>query len=251
MAAISGSVGKGGANRPNDVRTIQTLLNRNIAKLIPLLPVTVSGACDPQTILMIEEFQRRVLQTQTPDGRVDPGGRTLKALDGGGGATPSTPAGEPILEGNTLPAPAAKVLKEILKAAGLSRARVTSVSRTPAEQARVMYENCVSKGVQFNKNMYAAAGGKVVDVYAANKDKPRDTVIALMLARILEIGPAKVSRHISDTHYTFDVAPSSIPSDKQAAFLAAIKAHKAVSNVIPPPTDPAFHIEIPKNSPNL
>jgi len=250
MAAITGTVGRGGANRPNDVKTIQTLLNQNIAKLVPFLPVTVSGTCDPQTILMIEEFQRRVLQTQTPDGRVDPGGRTLKALGGGGGPTPST-SGEPILEGNTLPAPAAKVLKEILKAAGLSRAKVTSVSRTPAEQARVMYENCVSKGVQFNKNMYAAAGDKVVDVYAANKDKPRDTVIALMLAKILEVGPTKVSKHISDTHYTFDVAPSSIPSDKQAAFLTAIKAHKAVSNVIPPPTDPAFHIEIPKNSPNL
>jgi hypothetical protein len=250
MAAINATVGRGGANRPDDVKTIQTLLNQNIAKLVPLMPVTVSGTCDPQTILMIEEFQRRVLLTSTPDGRVDPGGRTLKALSGAGTA-PSTPDGEPTLEGNTLPAPAAKVLKEILKAAGLSRARVTSVSRTPAEQARVMYENCVSKGVQFNKNMYAAAGDKVVDVYAANKDKPRDTVIALMLAKILEVGPSKVSKHISDTHYTFDVAPSSIPSDKQAAFLSAIKAHKAVSNVIPPPTDPAFHIEIPKNSPNL
>ncbi|MEX2264963.1 MAG: hypothetical protein WD696_23615 [Bryobacteraceae bacterium] len=127
----------------------------------------------------------------------------------------------------------------------------TSVSRTPADQARVMYENCVSKGVQFNKNMYAAAGDKVVDVYAGNKDKPRATVIQLMLAKILEIGPAKVSKHISDTHYTFDVAPSSIPTAKHAAFLSAVKAHKAVSKVIPPPTDPAFHIELPKNSPHL
>lgn len=245
MATISKSVGRGGVNIPTDVRTVQTLLNENIARLIPFLPVAVSGVCDAQTILMIEEFQRRVLHAHAPDGRVDPGGRTLTALSGA--AAPSTPA-EPVLEGNALPAPAAAVLKEILKAAGLSRARVTSVSRTPAEQARVMYENCVSKGVAFNKNMYAAAGDKVIDVYAANKDKPKDTVIALMLAKILEIGPEKVSRHISGTHYTFDVAPSSIPSAKHAAFLAAIKAHKAVSKVIPPPTDPAFHIEIPKTS---
>ena len=161
------------------------------------------------------------------------------------------PAITPTLDGNTLPEPAAKVLREILQAAGLSRATVTSVSRTPAEQARVMYENCVSKGVQFNKNMYAAAGDEVVDVYAANKDKPRDTVIQFMLAKILSIGPDKVSKHISDTHYTFDVAPSSIPPAKHAAFVAAIKAHRAVSKVIPPPIDPAFHIEIPKTSVNV
>jgi hypothetical protein len=248
MPTINGSVGKGGANRPDDVSTVQALLNLNIAKLVPLLPVTVSGLCDAQTILMIEEFQRRVMNLPNPDGRVDPGGRTMTAL---GGAAGSTSAAEPTLQGNALPDPAAKVLREILKAAGLSRATVTSVGRTPAEQARVMYENCVSKGVKFNKDLYAAAGDKVVDVYADNKDKPREKIIQLMLAKILEVGPAKVSKHISDTHYVFDVAPSSIPKAKQPAFLKAINAHKAVSKVIPPPTDPAYHIEIPKNSPNL
>jgi hypothetical protein len=248
MPGISGSVGKGGVNRLDDVKTVQTLLNQKIAELMPLMPVIVTGNCDGQTILMIEEFQRRVLHLPKPDGRVDPNGRTIAALNGEAGSAPGT---EPTLDGNALPGPAANVLKEILKAAGLPRATVTSISRTPADQARVMYENCVSKGVQFNKNMYAAAGDKVVDVYAANKDKPRATVIQLMLAKILEIGPSNVSKHISDTHYTFDVAPSSIPASKHAAFLAAVRAHKAVSKVIPPPTDPAFHIEIPRNSPHL
>jgi hypothetical protein len=209
------------------------------------MPVPVSGVCDPQTVLLIEEFQKRVVKAASPDGRVDPGGRTLRALDA------AAPAGEPALDGNTLPAPAAKVLKEILKAAGVARATVTSVSRTPADQARVMYDNCVSRGVEFNKRMYAAAGDKVVDVFAANKSKPRDTVIALMLKKILEVGPEKVSKHISDTHYTFDVAPNSMPANQQAAFLAAVRGHKAVSHVIPPPVDPAYHIEIPKNSPHL
>ena len=72
-----------------------------------------------------------------------------------------------------------------------------------------------------------------------------------MLAKILAVGPEKVSKHISDTHYTFDVAPSSIPAAKHADFLAAVKAHKAVSKVILPPIDPAFHIEIAKDSPHL
>jgi len=248
MPTISGSVGKGGANRDDDVRAVQGLLNQNIGKLVPLMPVIVTGKCDTQTILMIEEFQRRVLQLAIPDGRVDPEGHTISALMDAAGSAAAT---EPMLDGNALPGPVVKVFKEILKAAGLSRATVTSVSRTPADQARVMYENCVSKGAGFNKKLYASAGDKVVDVYAANKDKPCAAVIQLMLDKILELGPGKISKHISDTHYTFDVAPGSIPAAKHEAFLAAVKAHKAVSKVIPPPTDPAFHIEIPKDSPHL
>ena len=72
-----------------------------------------------------------------------------------------------------------------------------------------------------------------------------------MRAKIVDLGPTTVSKHISDSHFTFDVAPSSIPVTKQADFLVAIKAHKAITKVIPPPVDPAFHIEIPKNSPHL
>jgi hypothetical protein len=64
-----------------------------------------------------------------------------------------------------------------------------------------------------------------------------------------EIGPAKVSKHISESHYVFDVAPSSITN--KPAFLKAAKAHKAVTNVLEPPADRAYHIEIRKNSPHL
>ncbi|MEX2264869.1 MAG: hypothetical protein WD696_23140, partial [Bryobacteraceae bacterium] len=126
MSTISGSVGKGGVNRLDDVKTVQTLLNQHIAKLVPLMPVIVTGKCDAQTILMIEQFQRRVLHLPKPDGRVDSGGRTIAALIG---AVGSAPGMEPRLEGNELPVPVAKILKEILKAAGLPRATVTSVVR--------------------------------------------------------------------------------------------------------------------------
>jgi hypothetical protein len=249
MPLIGASVGRSGLNRAEDVKVVQALLNQHIAELSPLLPVGVSGTCDAQTILMIEEFQRRVLSIEEPDGRVDPGGRTIAALNSGTGA--ATPSGEPVLDGVDLPGPAAKVLKAILRTAGLPRARVTSGSRTPAEQARVMYENCVANGVEFNLRLYGAAGDKVVGVFAANQAKPRDTVIQLMLDKIVELGPANVSKHISVDFFVFDVAPSSIPAAKQPAFLAAINAHPAVSKVIPPPADPAYHIEIPKNSPHL
>ena len=245
MATITASVGKGGLNRSSDVKTVQVLLNQNIGKLVPFLPLPTSGFCDSATILLIEEFQRRVMSLSSPDGRVDPNGSTLKALG------ESAPVGPITVTGLPLPTSALKVLKEVLKSAGISSAQVTSVSRTSADQARVMYDNCLSKGVAFNKNMYAAGGDKVVDVFDTNKAKPREKVIELMLAKINEVGPGKVSKHISDTHYTFDVAPSSISAAKHKAFLEALNAHKAVSKVFSPPTDPAFHIEIPKNSPNL
>ena len=74
-----------------------------------------------------------------------------------------------------------------------------------------MYENCVSKGAAYNEALYCTAGDRVVEVFAANHDQPRDAVIQLMTDKILEIGPEKISMHMSDTHYTFDVAPSSIP----------------------------------------
>ena len=77
----------------------------------------------------------------------------------------------------------------------------------------------------------------MVEVFAANQDQPRDRVIELMTEKILAIGPEKISMHMSDTHYTFDVAPSSIPREKHAAFVAAVVGNKAVSKLIQPPRD--------------
>lgn len=241
MAKIGASVGTGGVNRPDDVKTVQSLLNLNLAHLAPLPRLDVNGQCGPATVEAITEFQRNVMGAALPDGRVDPDGRTLVKLSE---AEVRTIA----LTGSPLPAPAAKVLTEILAAAGLVTAQVTSVTRTPADQARVMYDNCKALGVAHNKTLYGPAGDEVVQVYADNESKPRDAVIALMLAKINEVGPSRVSMHISDTHYVFDVAPSSIPVASRPKFVDAIHAHTAVSKLIAPPVDPAYHIEIPKSA---
>jgi hypothetical protein len=252
MSKITHSVGRAGVNRPQDVAQVREMLNRQIGALTPYAPLAPTGACDCPVMALIEEFQRRVMGVPAPDGRIDPNGRTLRALESmGAAAKPGSAPAPPNVSGLALPPAALKVLKEVLAAAGIQSARVTSVSRTPAEQARVMYENCASRGAAFNKKMYAAAGDKVVAVYEANTGKARHEVIALMLAKIREVGPDKVSKHISDSHYTFDVDPSSIPPAKHKAFLQALGSHPAVSNVIPPPVDPAFHIEIPKSAPTL
>jgi hypothetical protein len=80
MATISSSVGRNGVNRPADVRLVQELLNRHKQPTRQLLKI--DGVVGPRTIAEIEDFQRRVVRYARPDGRVDPGGRTLAALAG-------------------------------------------------------------------------------------------------------------------------------------------------------------------------
>lgn len=93
-AMIMGSVGRGGVNQSADARTVQTLLNNN--RSLPLQKLTVDGAVGPKTIAAIEEFQRRVVKMHLPDGRVDPGGKTLKALDSSSGVVPYIPPAAPV-----------------------------------------------------------------------------------------------------------------------------------------------------------
>jgi hypothetical protein len=81
MARINGSVGRRGANRRADVVTIKYLLNGNINSIRPIAPLMVNGTADARLIEAIEAFQQRVVKLQSPDGRVDPRGRTLVALN--------------------------------------------------------------------------------------------------------------------------------------------------------------------------
>ena len=97
--AIAASVGRGGINAKADVRQVQQLLNRWLAATNqPQLPV--DGGAGPRTIGAIEAYQARVLGADRPDGRVDPGGRTWRALAAGEGAVPP-------LSGGAVPSPAA------------------------------------------------------------------------------------------------------------------------------------------------
>jgi len=81
METISSSVGKKGVNKFKDVSTVQTLLNNCMHLMIPLKLLSVDGKIGSKTIDAITEFQHRVLKYKDPDGRVDPNGATLKALN--------------------------------------------------------------------------------------------------------------------------------------------------------------------------
>lgn len=77
---IMGGVGRGGRNfPPSDVMTVQYLLNCvPTHQGGPSPELAVDGAAGPKTIAAIEKFQRAL--GGFADGRVDPGGNTLRAL---------------------------------------------------------------------------------------------------------------------------------------------------------------------------
>ena len=75
---ISGSVGQGGRNRPQDVRIIYALFNAILS-----LPLEVSDQCSAELIRAIKDVQKTFMSR--PDGRIDVDGRTWRRL--------TTPAG--------------------------------------------------------------------------------------------------------------------------------------------------------------
>ena len=80
---LGGSVGRGGKNEAGDVSAVQSALG-----------LSADGKCGPQTVSAIEAFQKNLGQGR-PDGRVDPGGATERALtDGSKAATAPQPTGD-------------------------------------------------------------------------------------------------------------------------------------------------------------
>lgn len=75
---ISGSVGAGGRNKREDVSAVQQRLNALMHA--PRQPLTVDGLSGPKTTRMIRDFQKNAVGFRRGDGRVDPDGKTIRAL---------------------------------------------------------------------------------------------------------------------------------------------------------------------------
>ncbi len=87
---LSASVGRGGKNLDEDVQQVQSALNRRLgAKL------DVNGRCGQDTIEAIMDLQRALGQSR-PDGRVEPGRGTARALTGSGKLPPPPPPPKPM-----------------------------------------------------------------------------------------------------------------------------------------------------------
>lgn len=95
---------------------------------------------------------------------------------------------------------------------------ITSTARDLYNQARVMYDNIVGKGMKEQRNTYKPPGQRVLDAYesAKAKGKNKNGIIKEMEAKIKEVGPSKVSRHCGDPNFVnvFDVSQAlSNPQD--------------------------------------
>lgn len=135
---ISASVGFGGANRTADVRTIQELLNGvAAAKGGPLPPLDVDGACGPLTVEAIRRFQTARFGPPV-DARVDPGQRTLEALNGAStspsNGSSSSPGVPPPLLRPTLPTLPKAPTGATTNAQGL-RSRIVEIATAEATPA--------------------------------------------------------------------------------------------------------------------
>jgi murein endopeptidase len=82
MYRITGSVGQGGRNAYDDVLLVQKMLNKNMHLLSGVTAVQESGVIDQATLDAIAAFQRQIVHLFSPDGRIDPNGRTWKILTG-------------------------------------------------------------------------------------------------------------------------------------------------------------------------
>ncbi len=147
------------------------------------------------------------------------------------------------------------VVKQLLREAGEANALITSVQRSPEDQARVMFENLIhGKYIK-----YKAAGQSVVDVYNALTDGlTQEEIIAqstsiqsAMLEQIYSVGPTNVSHHCSDPTVlqVIDLAPSSFEGGSRPLFAVAAteaaRLHRIAKFLKPGASgEPAFHFEI-------
>lgn len=88
--SISASVGRGGKNKPDDVTAVQNALNAKVKA-----GLKVDGKCGPKTIGAIEGFQKTLGMTR-PDGRIDPGRGTARALASSGTLPPTPEPPKPV-----------------------------------------------------------------------------------------------------------------------------------------------------------
>ena len=95
---ITAAVGQGKANRPDDVRIIQRLLRARGYSSVP----EPNGVCDAATQAAITEFQQGFLRK--PDGVVDPGGTTWRALSAAPATSDPVPLATPVSKPVALPA---------------------------------------------------------------------------------------------------------------------------------------------------
>ncbi|MGJ8604462.1 MAG: peptidoglycan-binding domain-containing protein [Marivita sp.] len=263
MKVISGSVGQGGANRKADVLTVQMMINAHLHKITPTPRLVEDGLNGRNTIAAITAYQRRVLGVPIPDGRVDPNGRTLQALNGpANSAAPGGDTGFSYLGGDfgstSTPIKSTVVYKSdladwrrivhdysfaviemVMQNAGVKTGVITSTIRSLDIQIDTMYTYC-SKSWTNNQDvleqyeLYGSTGDEIIKVFEANRTKPEAECKRAMKARGEELAlqGRRISRHIcSPTEYAarniIDIGMGSTAAASPATYNAG-----AITNAI-------------------
>ncbi len=73
---LKSTVGRGGDNHPDDLKALGEYLHRNGAPFALIAQLITPLTNGP----LIERYQREVLGFRNPDGRIDPGGKTIGAI---------------------------------------------------------------------------------------------------------------------------------------------------------------------------
>lgn len=115
------------------------------------------------------------------------------------------------------------VLREAGEESENYRIVVTSTSRTPYDQARIMFENMDRNGVEEQKRTYRAPGREVIAVYEelSAKNKGKREIVYAMEQKIKFLGPENVSKHCGDKGNVADVSKSNLSGPQE--FLRAIR----------------------------
>ncbi|TDR73799.1 LysM peptidoglycan-binding domain-containing protein [Paludibacterium purpuratum] len=153
------------------------------------------------------------------------------------------------------------MIKTIMKTIGLDEAIITSGIRTTERQAKTMYDNIESYGVDSQLKLYAQPGREVVGCYAKLKKENTEKrqIISAMKEKIEELltNGHRVSKHcVTEDFYkklnVIDISHKRMRSSKRKAFEAEIKKlHTSgkISKFITPGMkggEPAYHLEIPQ-----
>ncbi|MDP9193006.1 MAG: dockerin type I repeat-containing protein [Acidobacteriota bacterium] len=149
------------------------------------------------------------------------------------------------------------VVKDGLRAAGASVGNITSTARTPADQARAMFNNLtnstntVAQNVASQRALYGAGGDTVIDTFVAQTagmDRAtmltnRATIQAAMVTTMNDIGPETVSRHVGDpaVRSVIDLGYSSFTGGNGPLFVSS--ATPRVDRLIDEPSNNCYHLE--------
>lgn len=147
------------------------------------------------------------------------------------------------------------IIREALREAGQQSAAISATQKSPRDQAKLMFNACLNRGVRSQLATYSSAGDAVVRVYQQlTRGLSRSQILAkrvqfenAMRAKISAVGPQNVSAWCSNPNslQIFNIRATSLGgTDTQQRFADALTADTRVDVFTGPPDTVDYHLEI-------